>query len=32
MYSFQIIGKTCTEPQLLGKYMLLTEKQPLVNE
>ena len=32
MYPFQIVGETCTEHQLLGKYMLLTEKQPLVNE
>ena len=32
MRSFQIIGKTCTRPQLLGKHMSLTERQPLVNE
>ena len=32
MYPFQIIGEMCTEPQLLSKYMLLTEKQPLVTE
>ena len=29
---FKSLAKMCTKPQLLGKYMFLTKRQPLVME